>query len=1605
MRHVIVPGSLAPPETSVRPDDVGRLIATVHVAAARSDATALQDIDVPDSHLVEVELENGVVLWRRLDTLETWLPLGRAARVDGALVLPTTLSFGPPGRAAGGVLVRLFRFFDTSGLADDAALLAARKIEDKLVRPGALLHCPSLSDPAPVTHPIPSETDILILLHGTGSSTQGSFGDLDPDAAASPDWRKLRDRFTGPDGVTHIYGFDHRTLTAGPVENAIEFLRQLPERAHLHLLSHSRGGLVGEVLARGTRGDGGAAFDATDVRLLGLARRHDPESLTAERAHLDEVNRLLAEKQPVIRSFVRVACPARGTILASERLDLYLSVVANLIRLVPGPHRPFFDVFRSFVRAVVATRTDPRVLPGLEAMMPDGPLIAMLNRTDIAVTAPLLVVGGDIQPSGLLRAIAVMASDLFYREDHDIVVNTAAMLGGAPRAVAGTARLFLDRGGEVTHFSYFSNPRPVARIIGALTGSDTGKDLHPLQPDRAPPWGSAPRGEGRAIGGDRPLVFVLPGMMGSHLRKSGRRIWMDPVELALGGLAEIGADGRGRLAGGVGPAGALEAGYGGLAAHLGRQNDVTVFDYDWRKSMTEAADRLAEEIRDALRATETTRPPIRILAHSTGGLVARSLIARHPDLWREITEARPGGRLVMLGTPNQGSAATCAALLGQDAMIRQLAGFDLKHSLAEVIAAIMPMPGILELLPTGSDYAQYRASAWAGFQAVAPPGWSPPRQAWLDAARSMHEDLRAALDRNPGDVAHMFYIAGKADATISAVEVDGGRLRLLATTRGDGRVTWRAGQLPGLRRWFAPATAHGDLVRDPSLFPAISEILAHGETRHLPEIPQDGRSETERVFDLPPPPLIYPGPDELASLAMGGRPQVLSDLSRIARDRVEVCVRHGDLRHETGTIAVGHYAEAPLLSAERALDAALDGRLGRHRDLGLYPGALNSASVFFRDRPDIGPGIGPQAALVVGLGEFGKLSRQALTGTLAQAMLRFALRWREQTRPDPETPCHLTTLLIGQRDGRLSIADSVRASLDALANCNERLGPGEGIRKLTLLELFEDKAAEAQDALAELAAQDDLPPQIVAAGRLEQGRGGRRRNGQAAPEDWEHQVAIAVPEDAPSRFRFEALGGGAAAEQRDVTVDRARIDRHLARGTASPTTDTELGQLLFEWLIPHDMKPGFSDGRNLTLILDDAAAGYPWELMQDNWIQAREPVAVRANMLRQLRRSRYPDRPLVAASARVLLVGDPVSDLPPLPGAEREVREVERLFRQGGWPEGEIHCFTGEAGRRMSTELSLRENRVLHFAGHGVRDHGPDRVTGLVLGPGDILQPAYIRSLRRIPEFVFLNCCHVGGIARQGGDAPDSARTGRGDLAASMAVEFIRCGTAAVIAAGWEIDDAAAAEFCQRFYDGFLSGAPFGEAVRAARLATWKRYPDRNTWGAYQCYGDTQFQLRKGVGGPGPRPPRRDFVTLSQALIALEGLTAEARAARGLAELRAVFDQFADVTRRLDGLPDWRGDARLLEALGQAAAELGDFSRAIGFFEAAAGCTPARHSAAMLSDLHDLRIAVADPSRRGQAIRAMIAHLEAGADPAGQGLTPATRARLGDCHLRLAAHL
>ena len=102
---------------------------------------------------------------------------------------------------------------------------------------------------------------------------------------------------------------------------------------------------------------------------------------------------------------MRCASPSRGTLLAGENIDIFLSVLTNLVGLIPGVGgTPLYEVTKRIALEIIRSRTVPSLVPGLEAMIPQSPLVALLNNLETLRAAGAMgVIAGDIESGQLAQ--------------------------------------------------------------------------------------------------------------------------------------------------------------------------------------------------------------------------------------------------------------------------------------------------------------------------------------------------------------------------------------------------------------------------------------------------------------------------------------------------------------------------------------------------------------------------------------------------------------------------------------------------------------------------------------------------------------------------------------------------------------------------------------------------------------------------------------------------------------------------------------------------------------------------------------------------------------------------------------------------------------------------------------------------------------------------------------------------------------------------------------------------------------------------------------------------------------------------------------------------
>ena len=1591
-----------------------RLKRRVSLQRARAGRPPVVIDDLSPDDLVQLELEEGLKLWVRADDVERDFGLQptRGAAED-EIELPQVLPIGTPSRGmVGNWVIKGLKIFglDAVGATTD---LIKTKVEG-ILTPGPGLYRLSGQGPHGYTRvksleKESTQTPWLVLIHGTASSTDGSFSGLWDDGSA-PRMATLLKQYP-----QRVLAFQHRTLSVSPLANALELAQCFPKGARLHLISHSRGGLVGELLCRSMM-EGRMPFDEDDLN----AFAHP--TLKEDRQRLTELGQVLQQKQLVVERFVRVGCPARGTTLASGRLDRYLSVVLNVVDAIPGlKGNPVVDGLSALLLGVVKNRTNPIDLPGLAAQMPDSPLVWVLNRQGRRTMADLHIVGGDVAGEGLVGRLKTFVTDLFYREDHDLVVNTSAMFGGTERL--GTVRYWIDTGKHVDHFHYFRNPETADRLLDALKEQEPETSFHVLERRQAEVTGSTAY-QKRALQLDRPVVYVLPGTMGSHLKVGDDRVWLDKWDLAMGGLKKLKV-----TAADVRPEKPIGSGYHALMEYLSQSHQVIPFAYDWRLSLTESAAALRKSLEETLEALPSEQA-VRIVAHSMGGLVVRMMIATEEgrQVWDRLCQ-RAGARFIMLGTPNGGSHAITAMLMGRDPLVRMLDLLDVRNSQSTLLEIISRFDGVLQLLPHRGTLDVFSPEAWQQlrtydhqddrgmfFAKVASSQsagiyWPSPDAGQLAKA----QDVIKTIQGSPIDPARMIYVAGRAGATPDDIRLDPSgkrdrRILVHTTPEGDGRVPWATGIPQALKeKAYYVDCEHGDLANFPEAFEGLADLLQNGVTTKLSKTPSAGRgvlvvpqggASLSEIYDGRVE--MYPEEDDLMAAALGSsRPRQVKPLT----PKVKVRVINDNLSRASSPVAVGHYAGDTIVSAEGYLDRQLQGRLRERLRLGLYPDTLNTSAVVLNDGVTSGSAKHP-GAIVVGLGMVGELTPGGLTSTMADALTNYALKCVEAERTRRQGSLSgqveagrlrvsVTTLLVGTTGGGLTLPDSLQSILHGVLQANRRLamleqsdsaesdGKGKAgasftvfIDSVDVVELYQDRAIQAAKALVDLGQSQDFREHLHIHETLVQGREGQLRAYYAEEQEWWQRLRIMTQED--GALKFEALTNRARAEVYLKPTQRALIERLLARGASSDQTNLDFSSTLFELLIPNRMKTYAPDHRDMVLVLDEESAAYPWELLYDRYDPNTRPMAVEAGMIRQLsvEQSQFREKVLHGTALNALVIGDPTSDtssqdFPPLPGAAAEARDVATLIRQNGYREV-IELVQADAyPEAILGALFQQPYRILHCAAHGVFEYRldeetsqaaanlsarvqakqdpcvkPKTVSGMVLGKGLFLTPAEIEQMRYVPELVFLNCCYLGKITAHDHASPVPFHR----LASNLGTQLIRMGVRAVIAAGWAVDDQAANVFANTFYTEMFRNRPFGDAVTLARQAIFAQFGNSNTWGAYQCYGDPDYTFK-----PDPNNVKTDhrMVAPAELVIELASVARQAKTTKGKGEerLRQQLDDLKALTQ-----PEWMESADVCAAFGKAYGELGLFEEAVQYYDKGRRAQPATATIDCLEQLANLKV-------------------------------------------------
>ncbi len=1433
-------------------------VITYKLDLVRGESTKSEKLNSSKYDLSEIEFEDGTTWIGDVDDLPALFDpnLTRDGNSDD-FIIPNQVTHSNSRSITDVIKLKTISLFKTK-IAKKTALQLAKSIDKyKIASPGLKRIDDSFSFPDSDIVKASNSDPYLLFIHGTLSSTTGSFQDLFDSVDTWPSLQKQYGQ--------RILALEHHTLSMSPLENAKELIEQLPDEANLHLITHSRGGIIGDIMAKCDSNHEG--FTQMDVDLLSDANR------TKDLKHIEDIKQLRKKKSFTVSNYIRVACPAAGTSILTGKIDVLLNVLSNLTTFV-GKTSLIAGEIGDLIVQILKQKSDPNVIPGLEAMIPGTAFQNMMNNHIIQLDSPLSIVYSNSSlRGGVLKSLAYLLSRLTFGRDNDFVVDLNSMFYGVPRKKPIRGLEVINK--KVCHMNYFSMDDLRSSLLSELSlDYEHSKFKEKSMSDADRGIGGLPGGRLKqpAITGKKPIVILIPGIMGSVLSRNKGVMWLDYPDLAMNGIQELafsqnGTNGKVKTE--IKATHLIESSYAKLVNHLLAENyEVMCFPYDWRKSLKSEGDKLSLEIAKLLNKEVEMeggkKPfdlPIKILAHSMGGLLVRDLMIRHSNVYNQLSK-RPGYKFVMLGTPWRGSYMIMQFLTGQGKRFQSLNKLTFLESKEKLLSTVSQFPGVIDLLPIDPtiDSHEFGKEKWWKEQKAKSKEavWStPPPQALSEWSSYTKEAKKVKLDRE-----NVYYIAGKADHTVDNFKIPRkGGIQYRGTPKGDGSVTWDSGIPKELQssngeqrsnpNVYYVDVVHGELANDVSLFTGIVDLMRFGKVINKKEFSEAPLSVVSLRSNLPIPetPIVPNNTEDLWSVLLGGEVNV--DSQSVEDDR-EISIRFtcADLKESMYPVMVGHQNGTNLKGSEKAANDQMGNKLEYLLQLGLYPNAHGMCEVLLTNKQTF------KGVIAIGTGPKEIQTGFTLVRAVEKAILKYVYTVDESiyaTQLITNNQLKISSVLISSYYGGLSVEESLQSILKGINRANQLLRENEKelwVSEVEFIEIYEDRCDQALLKMIKVQNQESLDFKVNIVKKVVQKDGARLSLPTDHDDDWYKRYSIEANEvgkdeaDLLQGLTFKA-SGGLASENIVQDYSNRHVIESLIKGIPEQQWNPELSKALFELLIPNDFKTNFKRHSNILLVVDKETAKFPWEMLAAD-LNETEPIAVNASIIRQFSSEDALVNPTHINSNTAFIIGNPDTQgkLHDLPSAKMETDTVNKLLVNSGYT-----CFYQDA-KDMSAKdyiikLMAHEYKIIHISAHGIYD-GKNQFSKIMLGPedSDVLTPADLCKMSYTPELAFINCCHLGTI--EGGKK--ELVKDRYKIAASIGEELLNKGYRAVIVAGWAIHDDAARVFAEEFYTRFLRGVEFGRAVMEARKICYQKYKTSNTWGAYHCYGDPEYRLVTKLG-------------------------------------------------------------------------------------------------------------------------------------------------------------
>ena len=273
------------------------------------------------------------------------------------------------------------------------------------------------------------------------------------------------------------------------------------------------------------------------------------------------------------------------------------------------------------------------------------------------------------------------------------------------------------------------------------------------------------------------------------------------------------------------------------------------------------------------------------------------------------------------------------------------------------------------------------------------------------------------------------------------------------------------------------------------------------------------------------------------------------------------------------------------------------------------------------------------------------------------------------------------------------------------------------------------------------------------------------------------------------------------------------------------------GQELYRMLVERAAR-GVARGSRLIIVPDGGLHALNFETLvtpsQRYWIE--DVVIAHAGSMQLLARAERPR----ATTPTMLLIGNPPPAdpaFPPLRRANEEMQSIARHFAPSR------RRVIGGAAATPASYRGASPGRFdfVHFVAHGVATRRRPLDSAVILGrdPSNQYRLA-ARDIVKQPlraRLVTISSCHGAG-----------SRAYAGEGLVGLAWAFLRAGSSNVIAALWEVNDAATPQLMDRVYAGIQAGRDPAVALREAKLAMLRSnsvYRKPLYWAPFVLYSGT----------------------------------------------------------------------------------------------------------------------------------------------------------------------